>query len=72
MGKGSFGFVYKAVDPRTGEVFAIKRTKKDTKHLGREVEMLMQLRGCENVVNLKDVYYIERDNQPKENINPQS
>ena len=61
MGKGSFGFVYEAVDNNTGEKFAIKRTKKDTKHLGREVQMLIELKGCENVVSLKDVYYIGCD-----------
>ena len=33
MGKGSFGFVYEAVDNETGERYAIKRTKKDTTNL---------------------------------------
>ena len=49
--------MFKASDPETGEIVAIKRTSKSGEFVSREFEVLDRLRGCEKVVQLLNIYY---------------
>ena len=55
------GYVFEAIDPHTGESVAIKRTSKSGEFVSREFEVLDRLRGCENVVQLLNIYYSKND-----------
>ena len=57
------GYVFEAIDPHTGESVAIKRTSKSGEYVSREFEVLDRLRGCENVVQLLNIYYSKNDEQ---------
>ena len=56
VGEGTFGEVYKAIDKRTGEMVAIKRTKLTHEDEGvpstaiREISLLKDLSGYPNIV----------------------
>lgn len=55
------GYVFEAIDPHTGESVAIKRTSKSGEYVSREFEVLDRLRGCENVVQLLNIYYSKNE-----------
>ena len=57
------GYVFEAIDPHTGESVAIKRTSKSGEYVSREFEVLDRLRGCENVVQLLNIYYSRNEEQ---------
>ncbi len=57
----ALGYVFEAIDPHTGESVAIKRTSKSGEFVSREFEVLDRLRGCENVVQLLNIYYSKND-----------
>ena len=63
------GFVFKALDPHTGEEVAIKRTSKSGEYVSREFEVLDKLRDCINVVQLLNIYYSKNeDNKIVQNL----
>ena len=55
------GYVFEAIDPHTGESVAIKRTSKSGEYVSREFEVLDRLRGCQNVVQLLNIYYSKNE-----------
>lgn len=59
LGNGAFGFVFKAINLKTKEPVAIKRIVKVGKYISREFEILTQLKGKENCLQLLDFFYTE-------------
>eukprot|EP00039_Didymoeca_costata_P002577 m.61202 g.61202 ORF g.61202 m.61202 type:complete len:398 (+) comp11386_c0_seq1:365-1558(+) len=61
IGEGSYGIVYKARDNRNKEIVALKRVKMKHEHGGlplsslREITLLREARGHDNIVKLTDV-----------------
>jgi len=55
------GYVFEAIDPHTMESVAIKRTSKSGEYVSREFEVLDRLRGCQNVVQLLNIYYSKNE-----------
>lgn len=53
--------MFEAIDPHTGESVAIKRTSKSGEYVSREFEVLDRLRGCNNVVQLLNIYYSKNE-----------
>ena len=51
------GFVFKAVESATGIPVAIKRSQKVGNKVSREFEVLSELRGKPNVIQLVDFFY---------------
>ena len=54
--------VYEAIDIPTGTRVAVKKTKKEGRFQSREVLCLNKLAGCENIVKLLNVIYVEGEN----------
>ena len=60
-GSGSFGHVFKAYDRSHDYIAALKVTHKVGPKLSREFDILNQLKDCEYVVKLLDIYYTLND-----------
>lgn len=67
LGKGAYGIVWKSIDRRTGEVVAVKKifdafqNSTDAQRTFREVMILTELSGHENIVNLLNVLRADND-----------
>ena len=57
LGSGCFGYVFEAINIRTGERVAIKRIEKVGKQLSREYEILNELKNVPHCVSLIDCFY---------------
>lgn len=57
IGNGAFGFVFEALDQKTGDRVAVKRTQKAGNIISREYEILEKLRGKPNIVQMLDFFY---------------
>ena len=63
IGEGAYGVVYLGLDTSTSQTVAIKKIRLHETPLSegvpravvREIGLLKELNGCENVVELKDV-----------------
>lgn len=60
IGSGSFGVVYQAVIPETGENVAIKKVFQDKRYKNRELQILKEL-DHPNVVKLRNYFYTQGD-----------
>ena len=64
LGYGSFSYVIKALDLKSNSIVAIKWSRKMGDKMSREFEILMALKGKENVVQILDFFYsIDAKNQ---------
>ncbi|KAH8581813.1 mitogen-activated kinase 1 [Cryptosporidium sp. chipmunk genotype I] len=67
LGKGAYGIVWKSIDRRTGEVVAVKKifdafqNSTDAQRTFREIMILTELSGHENIVNLLNVLRADND-----------
>ncbi|KAF7457907.1 putative cell-cycle-assocaited protein kinase ERK7 [Cryptosporidium felis] len=67
LGKGAYGIVWKSIDRRTGEVVAVKKifdafqNATDAQRTFREIMILTELSGHENIVNLLNVLRADND-----------
>lgn len=60
IGSGSFGVVYQAVIPETGENVAIKKVFQDKRYKNRELQILKEL-NHPNVIKLRNYFYTQGD-----------
>lgn len=60
-GAGAFGYVVEAYDKRLDERVAIKRTHKVGTKLSREFQILSELKGCANTVEMLNTFYTIND-----------
>jgi len=67
-GTGAFGNVFESYDRNHNVRFAVKRTHKAGSKLSREYEILTQLKECEYIVKLIDVYFIESCGKLSQNL----
>ncbi|RWS24010.1 hypothetical protein B4U80_13283 [Leptotrombidium deliense] len=61
--RGSYGVVYKA--ELNGKIFAVKKLRVDDvkmKYLKREIDALVKLKGCENIVTYHQVWFSNEEN----------
>eukprot|EP00298_Acanthocystis_sp_HF-20_P011768 c19563_g1_i2.p1 GENE.c19563_g1_i2~~c19563_g1_i2.p1 ORF type:complete len:346 (-),score=99.48 c19563_g1_i2:1063-2100(-) len=67
IGKGAYGYVWRVVEKKTGQVFALKKifdafqNSTDAQRTFREVKFLQQLKDHENIVKLFDIYKADND-----------
>lgn len=67
LGKGAYGIVWKAIDKKTRDVVAIKKSfdafqnATDAQRTFREIMFLQELNGHENIVRLLNVIRAEND-----------
>ncbi len=67
QGKGAYGIVYKAVDKRSNEVVALKKifdafqNSTDAQRTYREIMLLQELNGHDNIIRLLNVIKAEND-----------
>jgi mitogen-activated protein kinase 15 len=67
VGKGAYGVVFKATDKKTKEVVALKklygafRDATDSQRTFREVMLLQELNGHDNIIRLLNVIYAQND-----------
>jgi glycogen synthase kinase 3 beta len=64
-GHGTFGYVFKAVDEKTGEKVAVKRVRKAEDKVSREFKVLDVLRDTKECVELKNMFYTKDDKGEK-------
>ena len=64
LGHGAFGYVFEAIDKKTGEKVAIKRVRKAERKVSRECQILTMLKSKTKCVQMKDVFYTQ-DEQEK-------
>ena len=57
LGSGCFGYVFEAINLKTGRKVAIKRIEKVGKQLSREYEVLKALIGSTHCVQLLECFY---------------
>ena len=62
-GSGAYGYVIEAYDRKKDIRVAIKRTHKMGTKLSREYEILSELKGCDYIVKLLDVFYTANDDK---------
>ena len=67
QGKGAYGIVFKATDKKTHEIVALKknfdafRNATDSQRTYREIMLLQELNGHENIIRLLNVIKAEND-----------
>lgn len=67
LGKGAYGVVFKAVDKRSGEVVGLKKifdafqNSTDAQRTYREIMLLQEMNGHENIIRLLNVIKAEND-----------
>ena len=67
VGKGAYGIVYKALDKKTQEIVALKKNfdafqnATDSQRTYREITLLQELNGHENIIRLLNVIKAEND-----------
>jgi len=59
------GYVFEAYDTVSKRQVAIKRTTKAGEFVSREFEVLEKLRGCENCIQMLDIYYSKNEEGKK-------
>jgi serine/threonine protein kinase len=57
LGNGAFGYVFEAYCKNTNQLVAVKRTQKVGSFVSREYEILKEMLGCPNVIQMLDFYY---------------
>ena len=57
LGYGTFGIVYKAYDHINDRKIALKRSLKRYNDMSREYGNLRELKDCQNVVKIIDIFY---------------
>ncbi|XP_039058184.1 shaggy-related protein kinase kappa-like isoform X1 [Hibiscus syriacus] len=62
VGTGSFGVVFQAKCPETGEIVAIKKVLQDKRYKNRELQ-IMQMLDHPNVVSLKHYFFSKTDKE---------
>ena len=62
LGSGSFGYVFMALDQQDNK-FAIKRTKKKSNVLSREIEILKEIKDCKHCVKMIECFYTFENQQ---------
>ena len=67
IGTGAFGEVFLATMKNTGEKVAIKTVFQDRKYKNRELSIMKELHHP-NIVELKNYYYTQNENENDENI----
>ena len=60
LGSGTFGYVFLAHD-QNGKKYAIKRLRKNSKNLSREIEILQSLKNSIHTVQLVECFYSENN-----------
>lgn len=61
--------MFEAFDKNRNKTVAVKRTTKAGDYVSREFEVLDKLRGCENVIQLLDIYYsVNEDGKKAQNL----
>jgi serine/threonine protein kinase len=63
LGSGSFGYVFEAYDRNRQCKVALKRTTKAGEFVSREYEILELLKGCENCIQVLDIFYSKSDDE---------
>ncbi|CAD8090128.1 unnamed protein product [Paramecium sonneborni] len=60
-GSGSFGYVFEAYDHNRKQKVALKRIEKVGTLLSREYEILFEVKECEHIVKILDLFYSRTD-----------
>ena len=57
----ALGYVFEAIDSKSKQKVAIKRTTKAGDFVSREFEVLERLRGEKHCIQMLDIYYSKND-----------